>query len=266
MRRSVHAEWTKLRTVPANLWTLLALAAFMVAGTALIAASTDVPRCQPQTDGCATRDTVALTLSGVHFAQLATALIAVAAVSSEFHPGVIRTTLAANPRRSLVFTAKATLVAATVLCAAAVGVLGALFAGRAVLAGRGFAAAIGRTQPALADSTLQRAALGTVLYLMLIALLSVGVAATVRHAGSAIGTVATLLYGPYLITLIMPLPTHTLHLVQRASPMTAGLAVQATVTGTGTAPLGPWAGLAVLAAYAIAALALGGTLFTIRDA
>lgn len=48
--------------------------------------------------------------------------------------------------------------------------------------------------------------------------------------------------------------------------MTAGLAVQTTVAATGSAPLGPWAGLGVLAAYAVAALAAGGTLFTVRDA
>ncbi|MCW2917441.1 MAG: hypothetical protein JWN52_5509 [Actinomycetia bacterium] len=266
MRRSLHAEWTKLRTVPANLWTMLALAALMVAGTALITTGTDAPRCQPPSGACPARDTVALALSGVHFAQLAAVVLAVAAVSSEFHPMVIRTTLAANPRRSTVFTAKVTVVTATVLCAGAAGVLGALLAGRAVLTGRGFTAAMGYAQPTLSDSTLQRAVLGTVLYLLLVALLSAGVAAAVRHAGSAIGTVVTMLYGPYLVTLIVPLSTHTLHLVQKASPMTAGLAVQTTVTGTGTAPLGPWAGLAVLAAYTVVALALGGTLFTIRDA
>ena len=48
--------------------------------------------------------------------------------------------------------------------------------------------------------------------------------------------------------------------------MTAGLAVQATIAGTGTAPLGLRTGLIVLAGYAAAALALGGTPFTIRDA
>jgi ABC-2 type transport system permease protein len=74
----------------------------------------------------------------------------------------------------------------------------------------------------------------------------------------------TLLYGPYLITLIVPMPADTLHAIQEASPMMAGLAVQ-TTTGPGTAPLAPWTGLAVLTAYTLAALALGSTLFTTRD-
>jgi ABC-2 type transport system permease protein len=261
----LYAEWTKLRTVPGQLWTLLTLAALMVGSTAFIAATTE--RCRPESNSCAGMDPVAISLSGIHFAQLATIFIAVAVVSSEYQPKVIRTTLAANPRRSTVFTAKAAVVTAAVLVAGAIGVLGSLPAGRAILAGHDFTAAMGHAQPALSDGGLRRAAIGTVLYLLLVALLSVGVAAAVRHTAAAIGTVVALLYGPYLITVIVPLTTYALHQVQKFSPLTAGLAIQTTVAGTGTAPLlNPWAGLGVLAAYAAAALALGGTLFAIRDA
>ena len=49
------------------------------------------------------------------------------------------------------------------------------------------------------------------------------------------------------------------------APMSAGLAVQAT-RGLDAMPVGPWQGLAVLAAYAGAALLLGGVLFQVRDA
>jgi ABC-2 type transport system permease protein len=44
--------------------------------------------------------------------------------------------------------------------------------------------------------------------------------------------------------------------------MTAGLAVQFT---RGAAPIGPWHGLGVLAAYAGAALLVGTVLFAVRD-
>lgn len=42
--------------------------------------------------------------------------------------------------------------------------------------------------------------------------------------------------------------------------MTAGLAVQST-RDLASLPISPWAGLGVLAGYAVAALALGATLF-----
>jgi ABC-2 type transport system permease protein len=47
--------------------------------------------------------------------------------------------------------------------------------------------------------------------------------------------------------------------------MTAGLAVQAT-TGLADLPIGPWAGLAVLAAWAATALAAGGLALRLGDA
>jgi ABC-2 type transport system permease protein len=47
--------------------------------------------------------------------------------------------------------------------------------------------------------------------------------------------------------------------------MTAGLMIQAT-SDLERLPLRPWAGLAVLAAYAAAAMLLGAVLFTTRDA
>jgi ABC-2 type transport system permease protein len=266
MRRSLLAEWTKLRTVRSTVATMLALPGLMAAGTALLTASTDVPACKGDPEGCPPHDTTALTLSGVHFAQLAAIVLAVALVCTEFHPRTIRTTFAMNPRRATVFAAKAAIIGATVFPTAAIGVAGAVLIGRVTLTTRGLTADLGYRQLALSDGALQRAILGTVLYLMLVALLSVGVAATVRHTGASIGTMLTLLYGPYLVTLIVPMPAHTLHKIQDASPMTAGLAVQATITGTGTAPLAPWTGLAVLAAYTLTALALGGTLFTARDA
>jgi ABC-2 type transport system permease protein len=47
--------------------------------------------------------------------------------------------------------------------------------------------------------------------------------------------------------------------------MTAGLEIQATV-GLRSLPISPWAGLGVLAAWAAAALLVGGLLLRARDA
>jgi ABC-2 type transport system permease protein len=264
MTHSLLAEWTKLRTVPSSLAAMLALPGLMCAGTALIIAGAEVPDCTADPRGCPPHDTTVLTFSGVHLAQLAAIVLGVVVVCAEFHPRMIRTTFAMNPRRATVFAAKAAVIGIAVFATAAIGVACAVLIGRATLTSRHLTPGMGYRQLALSDSALQRAALGTALYLTLVALLSVGVAATVRHTGASIGTMLTLLYGPYLITLIVPMPAHTLHAIQDASPMMAGLAVQG--TGPGTAPLTPWTGLAVLTAYALVALALGNTLFTTQDA
>ena len=109
-----------------------------------------------------------------------------------------------------------------------------------------------------------RAAAGSVLYLALIALLSLGVAAAVRDAAAAIGAVLGLLYVFPIISAVVSVPSWHRHLDQIA-PMTAGLTIQAT-TGLRGLPVSPWAGLGVLAAWAAAALLAGVLLLHFRDA
>ena len=109
-----------------------------------------------------------------------------------------------------------------------------------------------------------RAVAGTVLYLALIALLSVGVATAMRDAAVAIGTVLGLLYLFPIAAGVVPDASWRRHLEQ-IGPMTAGLAIQDT-TGLHNLPLSPWAGLGVLAAWAAGALLAGGLLLRWRDA
>jgi ABC-2 type transport system permease protein len=108
-----------------------------------------------------------------------------------------------------------------------------------------------------------RAAGGTVLYLALITLLSLGVATAVRDSAAAIGIVLGLLYLIPIIAAVVHGQSWHRHL-QQAAPMTAGLAIQAT-TGLRDLPIGPWAGLGVLAAWTAAALLAGGLLLRLRD-
>ncbi len=53
--------------------------------------------------------------------------------------------------------------------------------------------------------------------------------------------------------------------LEQIGPMSAGLAIQDT-TNLGHLPIAPWAGLAVLAGWATAALLAGGLLLRLRDA
>jgi hypothetical protein len=116
----------------------------------------------------------------------------------------------------------------------------------------------------LADGTVVRAAAGTVLYLALIALLSLGIATAVRDAAVAIGVVLGLLYLFPILTQVVGSPGVARHL-QQIGPMTAGLEIQAS-TGLAHLPIGPWAGLGVLAAWAAAALLAGALALCVRDA
>jgi ABC-2 type transport system permease protein len=262
MRRAVHAEWTKLRTVPSTAWLLLAAVALTVALGAAATASVDTSQC-PSPTGCL-EDTTKLSLTGVWLGQTAVAVLAVLAMSTEYGTRTIQATLAANPRRVRVLAAKAAVVTTAVLGAGTLGVLGSLAVGRAILPGNGFTPANGYPQLSLADEPTLRAAVGTVLYLGLVALLSLGLAAVIRDTAGALTTVLSLLYlFPILAAFVSN--EHWQERIRELAPMTAGLAIQAT-TRLDTLPIGPWAGLGVVAGYAAATMLLGATLFMIRDA
>ena len=256
---ALHAEWTKLRTVPGTIWLLLAAAVLTAGVSAAAAAST---RCA---SGAVCRvDTVKISLTGVDLGQAVVAILAVLAVTGEYSTDMIRVTLAAMPRRTTVLAAKTAVVTGLVLVAGTIGVLGSVLAGRLILPGHGFSPARGYALLSLGDGPVLRAAGGSVLYLVLIALLSLGVATVIRESGFAIGAVLALLYVVPIIASVVTDPHWERHL-QQISPMTAGLDIQAT-TGLSGLPLSPWAGLGVLAAWAGGALLAGGLVLRLRDA
>jgi ABC-2 type transport system permease protein len=258
LRDVLHAEWTKVRTAPGPVWLLLGGVALTIALGAATAAATRCPAV-----GCA-GDPVKISFTGVQFGQAVVAIVAVLAISTEYSNGMIRTTLTAIPRRAAVLAAKAAVVAGLVLTAGTAAVLGSLLAGRLILPGHGFTAAHGFAPLSVTQGAVLRATVGSVLYLALVALLSLGIAAAVRDSAVAIGAVLALLYLFPIVAAVVPDRRLAWHLLQ-AAPMMAGLDVQATI-GVSGLPLAPWQGLGVLAAWAAGALLLGGFLLRFRDA
>jgi ABC-2 type transport system permease protein len=92
LREAVHAEWTKLRTVPSTGWLLLTLFVLTTGASALAAA---VVKC-PTSCG---EDTTRLSLTGILLGQAVVAVLAVLVISGEYSSGMIRITLTAVPRR-----------------------------------------------------------------------------------------------------------------------------------------------------------------------
>jgi len=257
-RDALHAEWTKARTLPGTGWLMLAAAALTVIVGAVVAAAVRCP------SGPCAQDPAKISLTGIYLGQAVIAIVAVLAVSSEYSTGMIRVTLAAVPRRATLLAAKAAVLIGPVLVAGAFAVLGSVVAGRLILPGHGIGPAHGYPDLSLASGPVLRAAVGSVLYLALIALLSLGVATAVRDGAAAIGIVLGLLYLFPILGQVVGSATWHRHLEEFA-PMTAGLAIQAT-TGLRSLPISPWAGLGVLAAWAAGAMAVGGLLLRLRDA
>jgi ABC-2 type transport system permease protein len=252
---TLHAEWTKLRTLASTGWLLAgAVVLTVTVSTAAVAAAAVAPGV----------DLAKLSLTGVQAGQAVTVILAVLAISNEYSTGMIRVTLTAMPRRHTVLAAKAALVGGLVLAAGAVAVLASVLAGRLILPGRGFTPANGYQLLSLGNGPDLRAACGSVLYLAVVALLALGIAAVVRDSAVAIGTVLALLY-LFPIAAAVVSNHHWQRHLEQIGPTTAGLYIQATV-GVHALPLTPWQGLGVLALWAVGALILGGLVLRFRDA
>jgi ABC-2 type transport system permease protein len=240
------------------MWLLLGMIAATVA---LSAGATSVVTCTSA--GCG-GDMTKLSLTGVYIGQALVAILAVLVISGEYSSGMIRTTLTAVPRRATVFAAKAITLTGVVAVAGTTAVLGSLLAGRLILPRHGFTAARGYPALSLADGPTLRATAGSILYLTLIALLSLGIAAIVRDSATSIGVVLGLLYLLPILSQVIG-DSNWQRLLQQIGPMSAGLAIQAT-TNLHSLPLRPWAGLGVTAGWGAAAFVAGGLLIRRRDA
>jgi ABC-2 type transport system permease protein len=239
----VHAEWTKLRTVGAPAWLLVAAVVLTVALGALVSATCSATGCI---------DPTKLSLTGIQLGQAVIAVVAVLVVGDEYRTGMIRTTLATVPRRSVALAAKALVMLGPVLVAASIAVGGSLLAGHLLM------------PTSFAGPATLRAGLGSVLYLGLIALLSLGVAVAVRDSAAAIGVVLGLLYLFPILAAALSDPAWQRH-VKQIGPSSAGLASQVTV-GVADLPIGPWPGLGILTLWTACALLSGALLLRTRDA
>lgn len=257
MSDALRAEWTKLRTISGTWWLMVGAVALTVAASAGIAASTHI------SPGGPGQDPTKLSLIGVDLGQAIIAVLAVMAVTDEYGTGMVRVTLAAMPRRGVMLGAKAVNLAALALITAVPAIAGCLIAGRLLLPAAGLDPAHGYALVSIAYGPTLRAALGSVLYLGLIAVLGLGIGVVLRDTAVSTGTVLALLYLPPLLAQLVSGPWRR-H-IQQIAPMTAGLAIQAT-RNIRSLPISPWAGLGVLAAWAAGMLVVGLAVLKVRDA
>ena len=258
MTLTLHAEWTKFRTSAGPFWLLLAAIGVTIG---LGAAADASAACG---SAACSQDPAKISLAGVYLGQVFVAICAVTIMSAEYGTGMIRTTLTAMPNRVAVLTAKAVVATGWALVAGIGGVVGSAVVGQLVLPGKGLTPANGYSSLALSDAGMLRAASGSVLYLVLIALLSLGISTAVRDSAAGIGVVLGLLFA-FPIALVMVSNPHWHRHLEQIAPMNAGLGIQTTVD-VHSLPLSPWAGLGVLGLWAGGALLLGALVLQLRDA
>jgi ABC-2 type transport system permease protein len=260
--QALRSEWVKFRTVRSTAWSLLLLVGISVLFTSLLTSGSSTEGGSPGIRG--DNDIVRDSLAGIWFGAIAAAVLAVLVITSEYSTRMIRTTLAANPRRRTVLAAKTTVVGSTVLAVGLATSAACFQVGQWFLRGNGFNYDGGYPAVTLADREALRAVLASGAFLALLAVFSLGVGAIVRHTAAAITLVLTALLAPVIAADF--LPEGIADWVEKLSLMGAGLAMQTTFERPDNIPLTPAEGLLVVAVYAVVPLLVALWLIGRRDA
>jgi ABC-2 type transport system permease protein len=255
---TLHSEFTKIRSVRSTYFTMIA---FFVAGVAwsIADAAGTVANWSHQPPGfIASFDATATSLNGaVYLGELIIVVIGALVITSEYGTRMMGTSLAAMPRRNVIYTAKAAVLTGITLVVALITSITSFFVGQAILGPSHAGASI--TSPGAL-----RAVLLSAVFVTCCALLAFGLGAIIRHTAGAITT----LFG--VVFLIPALANALPHgwFVEIARWLPGGDAV-APISATRNMPnyvYGPYGQLAIFAGYAVIAMVIGGLLFRKRDA
>ncbi len=190
-------EWTKLRSVRSNYWTLLIAAAVTIGVTVIVAHSfASTPGAPP--GGPMTPLTESF-LGYAEYTVLPVSILGVLAFTSEHATGLIRTTYTAVPRRRAVLAAKAAVVGAAALIAGELLALATFLLTQAILSGRH--RGIPLSHPGVPGAV---AAAG--LLLPVCAMTGLGLGAIVRHTAGAITATIAVIYLLAALCLFLPSP------------------------------------------------------------
>jgi ABC-type transport system involved in multi-copper enzyme maturation permease subunit len=249
---------TDVTSLPsASTWHQLSADSFTISGSGDIA-----PLVGGQ--GAATHWSGASIVNGTIVGLLVVIVLAALFVTSEYRRGLIRTTMAACPRRGRVLAAKA------VVAGSLAFVAGAAATAVAELITRHVFAANGNYLFPQSGTALARVVIGTGLFLGLAAALVVALATMLRRSAGAVVASVVLVVLPGILATSLSAGAETW--LMRFTP-TAAFAIQATLPryaqvsnaytmDNGYFPISPWVGLAVLAGYT--ALALAAALWLLR--
>jgi ABC-type transport system involved in multi-copper enzyme maturation permease subunit len=235
-----------------------------------VTGSGDIAPVTPGPDGPFPTVTISQSLAGAFLGLLVIVVVAAMFFSTEYRRGLIRTTLAATPRRGAVLAAKAVVIGAvafvTGLVAAAISI------------GVGVPKEVSQGQVLLTVSWLTevRVIAGTAAMLAVAAVLAVSLGAILRRSAAAITIAVVVVVMPFLLTALNVVPAGAGDWLLRLTPA-AGLAIEQSIPRyaqvptvidpvRGYYPLSPGAGFAVLCLWAAAALALALVMLRRRDA
>jgi ABC-2 type transport system permease protein len=249
-----RSEWTKLYSLRSTRYSLLATIV-MTIGFGIIASAVTVSRWATMSAADkASFDPLSTSLLGVGFGVLAIGVLGVVLITGEYSTGMIRSTMAAVPKRLPVLWGKAVVYAMVALVIAIPAAFIAFFAGQAILSGQ-------HIQIAFSHAGVPGAVLGAAGYLTLVGLFAMGLGAILRNTAAGIATFAGIMF--VIPPLISILPSSLANSIDPYLPSSAGQAMMQ--IGHHAHTLSPGAGAAVFAGYVAVVIAAGAVLLVRRD-
>lgn len=243
------SEWTKIRTVSSTTWTLISAFVVTVAMGAALCAVMNSQFDQLAPEERATFDPTYISFSGMILGQLAMVVFGVLVVGTEYSSGMIRTSLAAVPQRATFLLGKMLVAGVLALVVGLATSFATFFLGQALL---------GDHRTDIGADNVLRAVVGGGLYMGLIAIFSMGVAAMLRSSMLSLGILMPFFFLVSQILTAVP----GAKTVARYFPDQAGSKIMQVVPdalNSDPAPYGPWAGLLIMVAW-VAASVIGGLL------
>jgi ABC-type transport system involved in multi-copper enzyme maturation permease subunit len=239
-------------------------------GNYTLTGSGDIAPVTPGPDSPFPAVTIEQSLVGAFLGLILIVVVAAMFFSTEYRRGLIRTTLAATPRRGAVLAAKAVVIGAVAFVAGLVAAVISIGVGVPKEENQG---QVLLTAPVLTEV---RVIVGTAAMLAVAAVFAVALGAILRRSAAAITIAVVAVVMPFLLAALNVVPAGVGDWLLRLTPA-AGLAIEqsiprypqvTTVTSPvqGYYPLSPYAGFAVLCLWAAAALALALVMLRRRDA
>jgi ABC-2 type transport system permease protein len=286
LKGALASEFTKLRSVRSTYWTLGALFIVSVGLGIAITAGTAANFANNPGNKAGFDATQASLGAFFELGQLIIAVIGAMVITSEYSTGMIRTSLTAQPRRGVVYAAKAIVFTAVTLVISIITAFIAFFVGQAIYSSKGVGASLFHTVtiPASANvncnpggctatfsgtdvitaSTVLTAIIGTALFVTIVALIAFGVGSIVRHTA---GTIAIVIAFLFIVPILeQTLPNDWRWDIMRFLPDAATRVISVTVGGTNIHLWSAWPQLGVTALWAAVLVGIGAYLFRKRDA
>jgi len=260
--RLLRSEWIKLRSIRSTWWCYAILVAVTVGLATLLGSAVGVPGPDDPTDALY-GGFVSINTASVSLTALVVGVLGVLIITGEYGTGQVRSTFTADPRRTGVILAKATVLAVTTFVVSIVSTWIGVLLSAALQSAKGADIVIG-------DPSVFLPILGSSVYVTLLALLAYGIGLLLRSSAGGIAvTVGILLVLPIVLSGIGNIMAQqwVLDIAKFLPDSAGGQLYSYSYTGVQQdgVVLNGWGGFAVLAAEVMAVGALALTVARRRD-